>query len=32
MMACFLCAMFGVLAAFGLRRLAAWLTYVNNRD
>jgi hypothetical protein len=31
-MTCFLCAMFGVLAAFGLQWFAGWLTYVNNRD
>jgi hypothetical protein len=31
-MTCFLYAMLGVIAVFGLRRLGAWLTYVNNRD
>lgn len=31
-MTCFLCAMLGVFAAFGLRQFANWLTYVNNRD
>lgn len=31
-MTCFLYAMFGVFAAFGLRWLAGWMTYINNRD
>ena len=30
-MTCFGLAMLGVFAAFGLRWLAGWMTYVNNR-
>lgn len=31
-MMCFGLAVFAVLTVFGLRWLAGWMTYVNNRD